>query len=190
MKNKYLAVVIGSSAGGMVALSAILSGIKKHFFLPVFIVQHTSPDADNYLAKHLDKLSEISVKEAEDKEKVCRGTVYIAPPNYHILIEKDETITLSVDPKVNYARPSVDVLFESAAEVYGKNLIGIVLTGANHDGAKGLKFIKELGGMAIVQNPETAEIGVMPAAAIKETKVDHILNLEEICHLLNQVNND
>src|SRR5690606_35205527 len=115
----------------------------------------------------LDSMCFLRVKEADEKEKIKPGCVYIAPPNYHLLIEKNETFSLSIDEKVNYARPSIDVLFDSAAYVYYDQLIGVVMTGANHDGAMGLKKIKENGGMTIVQDPETAISRFMPEAAIQ-----------------------
>jgi two-component system chemotaxis response regulator CheB len=116
------------------------------------------------------------------------GMAYLAPPNYHLLLEPDRTFTLTIDERVNYARPSIDVLFETAAEAYKDKLIGIILTGANNDGSKGLKKIKEFGGLAIVQDPETAEVASMPRAAILTSVVDHIIPLEEIAPLLNSLN--
>jgi two-component system chemotaxis response regulator CheB len=148
--------------------------------MAIIIVQHISPYSDNYMTYHLDNISQVKVKEVDEKEKIVPGHVYTAPPNYHVLVEEDETFSLSVEDRVNFARPSVDVLFESAAEVYGPRLIGVILTGANNDGSRGLKRIKEKGGLAIVQNPSTAEVDGMPGAAVSTTKVDHILELEEI----------
>ncbi len=116
------------------------------------------------MVKHLNDICNINVYEAEEKEKVLPGNAYIAPPNYHLLVEGDETLSLTVEPKVNYARPSIDVLFDSAANVYGSGLIGIILTGANRDGSNGLKRIKELGGITIVQDPRTAKSNAMPMA--------------------------
>jgi two-component system chemotaxis response regulator CheB len=192
-RKDFKAVVIGVSLGGMEALKSIFESLPKRFPVPIIVVQHLSPHSNSYLAKYLDECCDILVKEAEEKEKVVAGTAYIAPPNYHLLIEKDETLSLSVEPKVNFARPSIDILFESAADTYGEKLIGIILTGANHDGSVGLKCIKKLGGLAIVQNPETAYMNLMPKSAINETEVDFILNLEEIAQKLIDVigdNND
>jgi two-component system chemotaxis response regulator CheB len=157
-KRKYDAVVIGSSAGGLNALKTIFQGLDGTFPLPVIIVQHISPDSDNYLIHILNDMNKLKVKEADEKESPVAGTAYIAPPNYHLLVESDGTFTLTVDERVNYARPSIDVLFETAAEAWRGKLIGIILTGANNDGSKGLKRIKELGGLAVVQDPETAEV--------------------------------
>lgn len=177
---KFKAVVIGASAGGLDAISIVLMGLKEEFNAPIIIVQHLSSHSDNYMVTHLNEICKINVVEAEEKQKLQPGNVYIAPPNYHLLVEQDETLSLTVEPKVNYARPSIDVLFETAANVYGNGLIGVILTGANSDGSKGLKRIKELGGLTIVQNPKTAEINSMPMAAIEITKVDYILELGEI----------
>lgn len=185
--NLYQAVVIGSSTGGMDALRTILEVLPKNFSVPILVAQHISPHSDNYLAKFLDNACKVSVKEAEEKEKAIPGYVYLAPPNYHLLVEKDRSISLSVEARVSYARPSIDVLFESAAEAYNRGLIGIILTGANYDGSKGLKRIKECRGLTIVQDPVTARADAMPRAAIRATKVDHITPLAEIGQLLNKI---
>lgn len=181
---RYKAAVIGASAGGLDAIRAILVPLKIEFKIPIIIVQHLSPQSDGYMAKHLNEICKIKVKEADEKEKVLPGIAYIAPPNYHLLLEEDETLSLTVEPKVNYSRPSIDVLFESAAEVYESSLIGIILTGSNGDGSKGLKRIKELGGTTIVQDPKTAVSNLMPQTAIENTKVDYIISLNEISRKL------
>ena len=177
---KYRCIVIGVSSGGMEALSVIIPALPSTFFLPVIIVQHISPYSDNYMTRYLNDICKVTVKEVDEKEKILPGFVYTAPPDYHVLVEDDETFSLSVEDRVNYARPSIDVLFESAADVYGPTLVGVILTGANNDGSLGMRRIKERGGLAIVQNPETAEVGEMPKAAISAAPVDHILHLEEI----------
>ena len=142
------------------------------------------PQSDTFLSEYLNQVSAISVKEAEDKETLQPGTAYLAPAGYHLLIEPNRSFSLSVDEKVNYSRTAIDPLFESAADVFGAKLIGILLTGANHDGAQGLKIIKQRGGMTIVQNPKTAESPSMPKAALNATQVDHVLDLEQILPLL------
>jgi len=185
--KRYKAVVIGSSAGGLNALKVLFRGLESRFKLPVIIVQHISPDAENYLIHILNELKKLNVKEADEKETPVRGMVYVAPPNYHLLIEADQTFSLTVDERVNYARPSIDVLFETAAEAYQDSLIGIILTGANHDGSNGLKRIKELGGLTIVQDPETAEVDSMPRAALLSTQVDKVLPIDEIAPFLNSL---
>lgn len=185
---KYKAIVIGSSAGGLNALRTILTMLNADFSLPIIIVQHISPQSDNYITQYLDKLINIKVKEADEKEVIKGGTVYFAPPNFHLMVEENFTLSLSTDERVNYARPSIDVLFETASFAYGNQLIGIILTGANYDGAKGLNFIKKNGGLAIVQDPKTAEVDAMPLSAIKMTKVDHVFTLKQIGKLLKNLN--
>jgi len=173
-------VVVGVSSGGMEVLFAILPSLPKKFLLPIIIVQHMHAESDNYLAKSLNDKSSLLVKEACEKEKLKPGVVYIAPPNYHLLIEKDRTFSLEVGERVNFSRPSIDVLFDSAVDVYGARLIGIILTGANYDGCRGLKRIKARGGMAVVQDPVTAEVSSMPVSALTLTEVDYILPPGEI----------
>lgn len=183
----YDAVVIGVSAGGLAALEKILPKLDKSIPVPVLIVQHVSPGSDNYMPKHFDSRSKVTVKEAEDKEVPVHGTVYFAPPNYHLLVEFERTLALSVEERVNFSRPSVDVLFETAAEAYRDKLIGVVLTGANSDGANGLARIKRLGGLTIVQSPETAEADAMPLAALEAVEADHVLPLGEIGYFINSL---
>lgn len=179
-RSTYEAIVIGASAGGWKALKTILGGLPGDFPLAIMVVMHRHPHSDDYLEKSLDNDCAVRVKQADEKEAIQRGTVYFAPPNYHLLIEDAHILSLSVDHAVNYARPSIDVLFESAAYVYGDTLAGLVLTGANSDGAGGLKKIKEMGGLALVQDPGTAEASAMPHAAIAAADPDVILPLDEI----------
>jgi two-component system chemotaxis response regulator CheB len=181
---RYAAVVIGVSAGGIEALKVLLSALPASFPLPIAIVQHRDQRSNSFLATYLDTLSGIAVSEAEDKEPLCAGHAYLAPAGYHLLIETDRSLSLSVDPRVNYSCPSIDVLFESAADVFAETLIGIVLTGANADGAQGLKTIKARGGLAVVQDPKTASSTAMPMAALGATPVDHVVDLERIAPLL------
>jgi|FLOH01.1.fsa_nt_gi two-component system, chemotaxis family, protein-glutamate methylesterase/glutaminase len=180
----YKAVVIGSSAGGFQALGRLIPKFPKEFSMPIFIVQHTSANSDNYLAKHLDKLSNLIVKEADEKEIIQSGYVYIAPPNYHLLIEEDHTLSLSTEAKKNYSRPSIDILFETAAIAFTDSLIGVVLTGANNDGAKGLLEIKKAGGYCIVQQPKDAHVDTMPVSAIELVKPNKILNIDDIADFI------
>jgi len=181
---QYEAIVIGVSAGGMNALKFIFSVLPSGFSIPIIIVQHVSALSDNDCIKLLNDKSNLTIKEADEKEKIETGNVYIAPANYHLMIENDKTFSLTIDEYVNFARPSIDVLFESAAEAYKNKLIGIVLTGANNDGTKGIKRIKECGGLAIIQDPKTAESSTMPASAIAAIQPDYILSLEKIVQLL------
>jgi two-component system chemotaxis response regulator CheB len=178
------AVVIGLSAGGLNALSALLPLIPGDFALPIVVVQHVHPQQGGSFFENVGGLSLLPVREAEEKELVMPGAVYIAPANYHLMIELDRTFSLSIDEKVNYSRPSIDVLFESAADVYGPGLIGIILTGASRDGAAGLRRIKKNGGITIVQDPATAEFPVMPSAALDETEVDLVMSIPEIGRFL------
>jgi len=184
-KNQYRAVVIGVSMGGVEALSFLLGALPVNFPLPILIVHHIGADSGSRLAAMLDAGCAIRIKEADEGESIAAGTVYLAPPNYHLLLERDGTVALSVDPQVNFARPSVDVLFESAADAFGPALIGVILTGAGTDGANGLKRIRAKGGLAIVQDPVDAESGSMPRNAIAAAvQIDHCLPLKEIGGLL------
>lgn len=183
----YEAVAVGVSAGGLAALGCILSELERDLPFAILIVQHMRPDSDGFFYRHLDSLCRMRVKEAEDKETIEQATVYIAPPDYHLLVENDRTLTLSADERINYSRPSIDVLFETAAEAYQKKLVGLVLTGANADGSQGLARIKQLGGLAVVQSPASAECDIMPRAAITSVAVDHIVPLEKIGQFLNSL---
>ena len=180
----YEAIVIGVSSGGMNAMKVMFSLLPKDFNIPIIIVQHLSPRSENQWIKLLNHKSNLLIKEADEKEIIEPGNIYIAPANYHLLIETNKTFSLTIDERVNFARPSIDVLFESAAEAYKNKLIGVVLTGSNNDGTKGIKRIQECGGLTIVQNPETSESAYMPTAAIAAVHPDYILSLEEIINLL------
>ncbi len=184
MQNVYEAVVIGVSAGGFKALHTLLSGLPENFSIPVIIVQHRLAYSDNYLVTSLNKLCCLSVKEADEKEKIKPGTIYLAPADYHLLVEKNKTFSLSTDEFVCFSRPSIDVLFETATDAYKAGLIGIILTGANADGSKGIQIIKEAGGVTISQDPDTAEVDMMPLSAIATKSVDFILALEDISSFL------
>jgi len=176
----YKAIVIGTSYGGLEALKLILPDLVKGFPLPVIVVLHIGDHNNDTFIHHLNSICALEVKEAEGNESISSGVIYFAPPNYHLLVENDFTFSLSTAEKLNFSRPSIDVLFESAAWVYTKSLIGVLLTGANSDGANGLKLIKELGGTTIVQNPCSAISPAMPRAALKLSKPDIRLKLEDI----------
>ncbi len=163
----YEATVIGTSSGGLEALSAILPFLPAETSLPAMVVQHRAADSEHFPATHLDESSSVRVREAEYGEPVRAGTVYIAPAGYHLHVEPDRTLRLSVDAPVHYARPSIDVLFRSAADVFRDRLVGVVLTGANDDGAEGVKYIKRQGGLVLVQDPATAYVDTMPRAALE-----------------------
>ncbi len=180
----YWAVVIGVSTGGVQALKYLFSHLPADFPLPILVVSHIMPAADDGLAVLLNSYSPLTVKEADEGEGIQGGWVYLAPANYHLLVERGGGVSLSVDPPVNYARPSVDVLFESAAEVYGRHLIGVLLTGAGHDGSYGIARIKEHGGCTIVQNPDDAEMRSMPQRALEMITPAHICTLHNLPDLL------
>jgi two-component system chemotaxis response regulator CheB len=179
----YGIVVVGASAGGAHSLAALLSGLPRGFPLPVVAVLHRGQDSTDTLTESLQRSSVLRVKEAQDKEPLVPGSVYLAPPDYHLLVEKDN-LGLSTEGPVHWARPSIDVLFESAADTWAERTIGVILTGANADGAQGLACIKRRGGLAVVQDPSEAQYRAMPDAAIAAAKVDRILPLKEIARLL------
>ena len=183
---KYEAVVVGTSTGGLNALQEILVPLPADYKLPILVVQHQLPAPNDFLASSLNNSCQINVTEAFEKERIKPGQVYVAPANYHLQVEMDKTLSLSIDAKVSYSRPSIDVLFETAADAYGPSLIGVILTGANDDGTVGLKKIKEYGGLVIAQDPATAQAKIMPSSAIKENIVDKICALTEISSLLVQ----
>ena len=172
-------VVVGASTGGLKALQILLSALPAEFPLPITIVQHRGSDSESGLSEFLRGWSKLPVKEPEDKEPIVSGHAYLAPRDYHLLIESG-SFALSTDSPVAYARPSIDVLFESAADEYENGVIGVILTGANRDGARGLSKIKARGGVTIVESPASAARREMPEAAIARTTVDWILPLPEI----------
>jgi two-component system chemotaxis response regulator CheB len=180
---RYDLVVVGTSTGGLHALTRLLSELPGTFPLPIAIVQHRSRDSDERLAHLLGGASSLPVSEAEDKEPLRGPGVYLGPPDYHLLVEVD-CLALSTEEPVAYSRPSIDVLFESAAYSHGSAVIGVLLTGANQDGTRGLKRIKERGGYVIIQNPESAESAFMPKHAVKNLLAHRVLNLDEIAEEL------
>lgn len=179
MSLRYALVVMGTSTGGLHALTQLLSGLPASFPLPIVIVQHRSRDSDERLVMLLNGACRLPVCEAEDKEPLHSPGVYLGPPDYHLLVEVD-SMALSTEEPVAYSRPSIDVLFESAAYSFGSAVIGVLLTGANQDGTRGLKRIKERGGYVIIQNPDSAESAFMPKHAVKNLLPDRVLNLEQI----------
>jgi two-component system chemotaxis response regulator CheB len=186
MNSSAKAIVVGASAGALEALSVILPALPANYRLPVLIVVHVPPDKRSVLVDLFRQKCRIAVQEAEDKEPIRAGNVYFAPADYHLLVEKDGNVSLSSDEPVLYSRPSIDVLFESAADAYGPDLIGVVLTGANEDGAKGMKAIVDAGGTAIVQSPEGAFASAMPRAAIVACSTAEVLSLEKIAARLQE----
>jgi two-component system, chemotaxis family, protein-glutamate methylesterase/glutaminase len=190
MTKTHRAIVLGASAGGIQALQQIIPVLPAQFSLPVMIVQHLMFGSDDFLATYLNELSSVSVAEARPGQMIRPAKVYIAPAGYHLLVEENHTLSLSVDLPVNYSIPSIDVLFESAAQAYEAALIGVILTGASKDGSVGLKCIKAMGGIAVVQDPTTAEVPLMPRLAMESCDVDYVLPLDKIGQFLVSISDE
>lgn len=187
MRPDIDAIVIGASAGAVEALTKLLPALKPGFPVPIIVVVHVPADRRSAMADLFRAKCTLEVREAEGKEAIVEGTIYFAPPDYHLLAEGDRTFSLSCDPPVLYSRPSIDVLFESAADAFGSRLIGIVLTGANADGAQGLKAIIEAGGRGIVQTPSSAFAPAMPEAALRMSPSANPMSLEQIASHIAQI---
>ena len=183
--NKCEAFIIGGSAGSLDVLLRVLPMVDPAIAFPIIIVIHRKNGSDSLLTELLSSRTQLSVKEVDEKEPILPGTVYIAPSDYHLLIEQDHTFSLDYSEKVNYSRPSIDVIFQSAAEIYKQNLVCLLLSGSNSDGVNGLKSVKSWGGTALIQNPETAQVAYMPEQAKIHVAIDRILNVEEIGRFLN-----
>jgi two-component system, chemotaxis family, protein-glutamate methylesterase/glutaminase len=166
MSQRIDLVVIGGSAGAIEVLHQVLEKLPENFSAATAIVIHLPPEGPSLLTEIFTTRAGLKVKLAEDKEPIAPGTIYFAAPDYHLLVEKNRTFALSLDERVHYSRPAIDVLFESAAEAYGENLLGVILSGANADGAAGLEAVAAAGGVAVVQSLESAELIAMPAAAL------------------------
>jgi two-component system chemotaxis response regulator CheB len=177
-------VVIGASAGAVEALTVLLPVLPRTLRVPVIVVVHLPPDRESALPALFQGRCALTVKEAEDKEELAAGVVYFAPPNYHLLVEPSLQLALSSEEPVLYSRPSIDLLFLSAADAYGPDLLGIVLTGANSDGARGLRAVCDAGGAAVVQSPQTALVPTMPLAALAACPAAHVLGIDEIARTL------
>jgi two-component system chemotaxis response regulator CheB len=180
-------IAVGTSAGGIEILSRILPCIPNESKSTVLIVQHLSADSDSSFLRMMNKICRVRVKEACATEELKPGIVYFAPPDYHLLVESDGTFSLSSDEKVNYSRPSIDLLFETAAEAFGKNVTGILMTGANRDGSRGLQRIQQLGGKTIVQESSDAQFPEMPSSALKLIKPDKILSVKELLEFFSKI---
>ncbi len=185
--SKYECVVVGASSGGLQALFVILGALPEDFSLPILVAQHLPPRSDSSLAAALDARIGLRVVEAEDKAVLCAGEVYVAVPDYHLTVERESDgssprhcVGLSQEPLDCFSRPAINVLFETAAVSTGGHLVGVILTGANDDGARGAACLKRWGGKLLVQDPRTAEYGVMPRAAIAATVPDFIGTVTEI----------
>ena len=184
LRDRVEAVVIGASAGGVEALSQILPALPPSFRPALFIVLHLPRERPSLLVDIYATRCTLPVREADDKEPVEPGTVYFAPPDYHMLVERSRQIALSTDEPVHFSRPSIDVLFESAADAYGDRLLGVILTGANEDGAAGLHAVHRAGGVTVVQQPDSAQVPLMVVSALQRNPADFVLSLPELAQLL------
>ena len=184
---KYDAVVVGTSAGGLNALTAILGKLPRQYQIPIIVVQHRSKDSLELFEDVLQQRCRIRVKQADEKQAISAGIIHVAPPDYHLLVEMDKTFSLSSDPPVQFSRPSIDVLFESAASALRRNLVGIILTGSNNDGASGMATISNFGGLTIAQDPREAQYSFMPQAAVDTGKVTHVWRLADIADFLKSI---
>ncbi len=187
LDNTYRAVVVGGSAGSFQGITKILSCIPDSFELPIILCLHRLKHVRNGFMEALSIKSTKPVVEPLDKEKIKRGNVYLAPSNYHMCIELGNTFSLSTEEMVNNSRPSIDITLETSAYNYKKRLVGILLSGANKDGALGMKAIKDMGGVTIVKDPEECMIKTMPESALQVTTIDHVLKVTEIIEFLNEL---
>ncbi|WP_330444287.1 chemotaxis protein CheB [Flavobacterium sp. C4GT6] len=182
------ALLIGGSAGSLEVLIEVLPKLEQLNSFALIIVLHRKSGEDNLLENLISIKTPIPIMEVEDKVPVEPGYIYIAPSDYHLLFEKDETISLDISEKVNYSRPSIDVAFESAADIYGSSLAAILLSGANADGTAGLQAIKESGGITVVQKPDSAEVAYMPEYAIENMSPDLVLDIKQILEFVKNIN--
>jgi len=178
------AIVVGASAGGVSALLTVFAALPADYAIALLCVLHLPDDRHSQLAEVFSRRLQRPVQEARDKESVVPGMIYVAGPGYHLSVEHDRSLSLSQEDRVHFSRPSIDILFESAADAYGDGLVGVLLTGANEDGARGLARIKEHGGTTLIQDPHEAQVAVMPEAALALHRPDHILPLNGIGQLL------
>jgi len=185
MMKRCEALVIGGSAGSLDVLLKALPAIEGPLSFPIVIVVHRKHGTDSLLPDLLSSRTQMRVKEVDEKEVLAAGTIYIAPSDYHLLVEQDRTFSLDYSEKVNYSRPSIDVTFQSAAEVYGDHLACLLLSGSNADGVNGLKTVKKLGGMVLIQDPATAQVAYMPAQAQLNVAIDKVLKAEEMGEFIN-----
>jgi two-component system chemotaxis response regulator CheB len=184
---RYSLLVIGGSAGSLEVILKLLATLADRLSLAIIIVMHRKSTADSSFIEFLASRTSHPLKEAEDKDPIVPGYIYIAPADYHLLVEKDKTLSLDFSEKVNYSRPSIDVTFETAAEAYGNSLACLLLSGASVDGTGGLKVVKQLGGLTMVQNPTNAEVAYMPEQAIASVEVDFIVNDSEMAQVINSL---
>lgn len=188
LDNTYKAIVIGGSAGSFQGVTRILSGIPKDFELPIIMCLHRLKHVRNGFVEALSIKSVKEITEPTDKESIKKGGVYLAPSNYHLSVELGNRFSLSTEDMVNNSRPAIDITLETAAYVYKQKLVGILLSGANRDGAIGMMKIRQRGGMTIVQEPEECMIDTMPKAALQLTEIDHVLKVDQILDFLIELN--
>ena len=184
LADRFDAMVIGASAGGVAALRTVLGSLPAGLPVPVLIVLHLPRDRPSLVAGLLDEGCALPVREAQDKDPLRPGTVYVAPPDYHLLVEGRDAVALSVDPPVLFSRPAIDPLFESAAEAFGPRLLALLLTGASSDGSGGVAAVRRRGGTAWIQQPDDAASPLMPASALAHAGADAVLSLQDICDRL------
>ncbi len=181
------AIIIGGSAGSLDVLLKVFPSLSITITFPVIIVLHRKPGADSLLTEILSSKTKLIVKEVEEKEAIQPGVIYLAPSDYHLLVENNRTFSLDGSEKINYSRPSIDVTFQSAAEVYKENLVCLLLSGGNSDGAEGLRFVKKYGGHTLIQNPGSAVVSYMPAYAEGNLAIDRVMEVEEIGPYINSL---
>lgn len=181
------AIIFGGSAGSLDVLIQVLPLINSNIDFSIIIVLHRKSGADNILTDLLSSKTKLTVKEIEEKDNILPGVIYLAPSDYHLLIEKNNTFSLDSSEKINYSRPSIDVTFQSAAEVYKDKLVCFLLSGSNADGVEGLSKVKETGGKVIIQNPQSAAFPYMPSQAALNVKVDETLQIEDIANYINKL---
>ena len=187
MKKLCEVLIIGGSAGSLDVLLKVLPNLKPQLSFAIILVLHRKTGKDYLLPDLLSTKTSLKVKELEEKEMIKPGNIYIVPPNYHLLIENDRTFSLDASEKINFSRPSIDVTFESAAEIYHENLVCLLLSGSNHDGTNGLKKVKQNGGRVFIQNPENAIVPYMPEFALEHVQIDSLLNDNEMAEFINQL---
>ncbi|MES2829047.1 MAG: chemotaxis protein CheB [Bacteroidota bacterium] len=185
--NRCDAFIIGGSAGSLEVLLKVLPILDINLSFPIIVVIHRKHGADSLLPDLLSSKTLLKVKEADEKEHIAAGSIYIAPSDYHLLIEQDKTFSLDYSEKVNYSRPSIDVTYQTAAEVYKNKLYCLLLSGSNTDGVNGLKSVKNWGGTAVIQDPDSAQVSYMPAQARLQVKIDEVLGIEKIGEFINSL---
>lgn len=182
-------IVIGGSAGSFGVLMELLPGLNEGFNIPIVLVLHRKKTPESMLSDLLSSKTSLIVKEADEKEEIRPGTIYLAPADYHLLIEQDRTFSLDFSEKINFSRPSIDITFRSAADVFGSKLMAILLSGSNNDGTAGMKVVKEKGGLTVVQDPQTSEISYMPQQALNEARPDYVIDNQELADFIKKIVN-